>query len=100
MVFYGVFTSIQMSAMNTITLADLDQDTASGGNTMLVIMQQLSVSFGVSVASLVLSLFQSGIFEIDKTKAFQYTFIILAIFTILSSITFSRLNKTDGGGYM
>ncbi|WP_243739868.1 hypothetical protein [Flavobacterium chryseum] len=86
--------------MNTITLADLDQDTASGGNTMLVIMQQLSVSFGVSVASLVLSLFQSGIFEIDKTKAFQYTFIILAIFTILSSITFSRLNKTDGGGYM
>ncbi|MBF4516878.1 DHA2 family efflux MFS transporter permease subunit [Flavobacterium sp. ANB] len=100
MIFYGAFTSIQMSAMNTITLADLDQDTASGGNTMLVIMQQLSVSFGVSVASLVLSLFQSGIFEIDKTKAFQYTFIILAIFTILSSITFSRLNKSDGGGYM
>lgn len=100
MIFYGVFTSIQMSAMNTITLSDLDQDTASGGNTMLVIMQQLSVSFGVSVASLVLSLFQSGIFELNTTKAFQYTFIVLAVFTILSSITFSRLSKTDGEGYM
>ncbi|TDX10524.1 EmrB/QacA subfamily drug resistance transporter [Flavobacterium sp. S87F.05.LMB.W.Kidney.N] len=99
MVFYGVFTSIQMSAMNTITLADLDQDSASGGNTMLVIMQQLSVSFGVSVASLVLSLFQSGMFEMDSTHAFQYTFITLAIFTILSSITFSRLSKTDGEAY-
>ncbi|AWK05742.1 MFS transporter [Flavobacterium crocinum] len=100
MVFYGAFTSIQMSAMNTITLSDLDQDTASGGNTMLVIMQQLSVSFGVSVASLVLSLFQSGIFELNTAKAFQYTFIVLAVFTILSSITFSRLSKTDGAGYM
>ena len=67
---------------------------------MMVIMQQLSVSFGVSVASLVLSLFQSGIFELNTTKAFQYTFIVLAVFTILSSITFSRLSKTDGEGYM
>lgn len=39
-------------------------------------------------------------FEMDTTKAFQYAFIILVIFTILSSITFSRLNKTDGRGYM
>jgi EmrB/QacA subfamily drug resistance transporter len=99
MVFYGIFTSIQMSAMNTITLSDLDQNTASGGNTMLVIMQQLSVSFGVSVASLVLSLFQSGIFEMNTKHAFQYTFITLAIFTIFPSITFSRLSKTDGEEY-
>lgn len=100
MIFYGIFTSIQMSAMNTITLSDLDQDTASGGNTMLVIMQQLSVSFGVSVASLALSLFQTGIFELDTSKAFEYTFITLAVFTIFSSFTFSKLNKTDGEGYM
>jgi MFS family permease len=100
MIFYGIFTSIQMSAMNTITLSDLDQDTASGGNTMLVIMQQLSVSFGVSVASLALSLFQDGIFNLDASKAFQYTFIALAVFTIFSSFTFSKLSKTDGGGYM
>lgn len=99
MVFYGIFTSIQMSAMNTITLSDLDQNTASGGNTMLVIMQQLSVSFGVSIASLVLSLFQSGIFAMNTTRAFQYTFITLAIFTILSSITFSKLSKSDGESY-
>ncbi|WP_239457823.1 DHA2 family efflux MFS transporter permease subunit [Flavobacterium nitrogenifigens] len=100
MIFYGTFTSIQMSAMNTITLSDLDQDTASGGNTMLVIMQQLSVSFGVSVSSLALSLFQSGIFNLNTDKAFKYTFITLAVFTILSSYTFSKLSKTDGEGYM
>jgi EmrB/QacA subfamily drug resistance transporter len=100
MVFYGVFTSIQMSAMNTITLADLDENTKSGGNTMLVIMQQLSVSFGVSVASLTLSFFSSDVFDISSVQAFHYTFIALAIFTIFSSITFTKLSKTDGSGYI
>jgi EmrB/QacA subfamily drug resistance transporter len=101
MVFYGFFTSIQMSAMNTITLVDLDENTKSGGNTMLVIMQQLSVSFGVSVASLLLSFFQSDAFTMDtNAQPFHYTFITLAIFTILSSVTFSKLSKTDGSGYV
>jgi len=100
MVFYGIFTSIQMSAMNTITLSDLDESNASGGNTMLVIMQQLSVSFGVSVASLVLSLYQSDVFSMEVPQAFHYTFITLAVFTILSSFTFSKLSKTDGNGYV
>jgi EmrB/QacA subfamily drug resistance transporter len=100
MVFYGFFTSIQMSAMNTITLVDLDENTKSGGNTMLVIMQQLSVSFGVSVASLVLSFFQSDAFVMNKTQPFHYTFIVLAAFTILSSLTFRKLSKTDGNGFV
>jgi EmrB/QacA subfamily drug resistance transporter len=100
MVFYGVFTSIQMSAMNTVTLADLDESTASGGNTMLVIMQQLSVSFGVSVSSLVFSFFSSAAFTINLSQAFHYTFITLAVFTIGSSITFSKLSKNAGSGYI
>jgi EmrB/QacA subfamily drug resistance transporter len=100
MVFYGIFTSIQMSAMNTVTLADLDESTASGGNTMLVIMQQLSVSFGVSVSSLVFSFFSSAAFTINLSQAFHYTFISLAIFTIFSSITFSKLSKNAGSGYI
>lgn len=100
MVFYGFFTSIQMSAMNTITLVDLDENTKSGGNTMLVIMQQLSVSFGVSVASLVLSLFQSEAFDMNRTAPFHYTFIVLAVFTIFSSFIFSRLSSDDGSSYV
>jgi EmrB/QacA subfamily drug resistance transporter len=100
MVFYGIFTSIQMSAMNTVTLADLDESTASGGNTMLVIMQQLSVSFGVSVSSLVFSFFSSAAFTMNLSQAFHYTFISLAIFTIFSSITFSKLSKNAGSGYI
>jgi EmrB/QacA subfamily drug resistance transporter len=100
MVFYGAFTSIQMSAMNTVTLSDLDESTASGGNTMLVIMQQLSVSFGVSVASLVFSFYDSAAFTINISQAFSYTFISLAVLTIFSSLTFTKLSKDAGSGYM
>ncbi|EDM37742.1 hypothetical protein PBAL39_14994 [Pedobacter sp. BAL39] len=100
MVFYGFFTSIQMSAMNTVTLSDLDENSASGGNTMLVIMQQLSVSFGVSVSSLVLSFYGSDAVGMGVSQSFHYTFITLAIFTIFSSLTFSRLSKTAGSGYI
>ena len=100
MVFYGIFTSIQMTAMNTVTLSDLDESSASGGNTMLVIMQQLSVSFGVSVSSLVLAFFSSDAFTMASKSAFQNTFIVLALVTMVSSITFSRLDKQAGSGYV
>lgn len=100
MVFYGFFTSIQMSAMNTITLVDLDDNTKSGGNTMLVIMQQLSISFGVSAASLVLSFFGSETVGFNIVESFHYTFIVLAAITILSSVTFRRLSDSDGRGYL
>jgi EmrB/QacA subfamily drug resistance transporter len=100
MIFYGFFTSIQMSAMNTITLVDLDDNTKSGGNTMLVIMQQLSVSFGVSAASLILSFFGSDAMGFSTTESFHYTFIVLAVITIFSSVTFRRLSDSDGRGYM
>ncbi len=96
MIFYGIATSIQLSAMNTITISDLDENTASGGNTMLVIMQQLSISFGVSVAGLVLSFYQSEAFGLPLTGAFHYTFFTLAVMTILSSLTFTKLRKGDG----
>src|SRR5690606_35487832 len=38
MVAYGAFTSIQMTSMNTISLSDLGDKQASGGNSLLTIM--------------------------------------------------------------
>src|SRR5690606_37223215 len=58
MVAYGGFTSIQMTSMNTISLSDLGDKQASGGNSLLTSMQQLSVSFGISIAALVLAFYK------------------------------------------
>ncbi len=42
----GMAMSTQFTAMNTITLADLTDDNASSGNSLLAVTQQLSISLG------------------------------------------------------
>ena len=98
MIAYGAFTSIQMTAMNTISLADLNDDQASGGNSLLAIMQQLSISFGISIAALVLAFYKDKMdfYHGDLVTAFHLTLITLAILTALSSLTFTKLKKGDG----
>ncbi|RRJ90980.1 DHA2 family efflux MFS transporter permease subunit [Paenimyroides tangerinum] len=98
MVIYGAVNSIQMASMNTISLSDLDNNTASSGNSLLAIMQQLSMSFGISAAALALSFFKnySGFIEGDTVTAFKYSFITLGILTALSTVVFTKLKKNDG----
>ena len=47
---FGVVNSMQFTAMNTITLGDLDDVRASGGNSLLSVVMQLSMSLGVASA--------------------------------------------------
>lgn len=98
MIAYGAFTSIQMTSMNTISLSDLNDDQASGGNSLLTIMQQLSVSFGISIAALILAFYkdQMDFYHGDLVSAFHYTLITLAVLTALSSLTFTKLKRNDG----
>jgi len=98
MIAYGAFTSVQMTAMNTISLADLNDDDASGGNSLLAIMQQLSISFGISIAALVLAFYKEKMdfYHGDLVSAFHLTLITLAVLTALSSLTFTKLKQGDG----
>lgn len=95
---YGAINSIQMSSMNTISLADLTPEVASGGNSMLAITQQLSISFGVSIGAMILRSTESASWLTggDIGLSFKYTFIILGIITFLSAGIFAQLKKTDG----
>lgn len=95
---YGSINSIQMTSMNTISLADLTPDVASGGNSMIQITQQLSMSFGVSVGAMILRQTESASWLTggDIGLSFKYTFLILGAMTLLSTIVFTRLKKNDG----
>lgn len=98
LVMYGGVNSIQMSSMNTISLADLTPDVASGGNSLLAITQQLSMSFGVSVGALILRTTESANWLTggDIESSFRYTFLILGVITLLASSVFSQLKSNDG----
>ncbi|EJH8728397.1 multidrug transporter subunit MdtD [Cronobacter sakazakii] len=91
----GLAMSTQFTAMNTITLADLTDESASGGNSMLAVTQQLSISLGVAVSAAVLR-FYEGFDNANTVEQFHYTFITMGVITVVSSLVFMLLRPKDG----
>ncbi|CAM3206850.1 DHA2 family efflux MFS transporter permease subunit [Empedobacter stercoris] len=98
MILNGFFSSIQFTAMNTISLADLDEKTSSEGNSLLAVTQQLSLTFGISVAALILGFFRDmkGLTNGVEVQAFRYSFLAMGVMTILSTYIFFKLKESDG----
>lgn len=98
MILNGFFSSIQFTAMNTISLADLDENTSSEGNSLLAVTQQLSLTFGISVAALILGIFRDmdGLTKGVEVQAFRYSFLMMGVMTILSTYIFFQLKESDG----
>ncbi|WP_413533626.1 multidrug transporter subunit MdtD [Empedobacter brevis] len=97
MILNGFFSSIQFTAMNTLSLADLDEKTSSEGNSLLSVTQKLSLTFGISVAALILGIFREAAFVNGvQVQAFRYSFLTMGIMTILSTYIFFRLRESDG----
>ena len=91
----GMAMSTQFTSMNTITLADLTDETASSGNSMLAVTQQLSISLGVAVSAAVLR-FYEGFDSTNTIEQFHYTFITMGGITIVSALMFMLLKNKDG----
>lgn len=94
----GFFNSIQFTAMNTISIADLRSFHTSSGNSLLSVNQQLAVGFGISLGLLTLNIFetQTNLISGEIHNAFRFTFLTIGLLTILSSHVFKRLHFADG----
>ncbi|WP_147200421.1 multidrug transporter subunit MdtD [Pantoea sp. MBD-2R] len=90
----GMAMSTQFTAMNTITLADLNDANASSGNSMLAVTQQLAISFGVAVSAAVLRFYEN--FDGTTVQHFHATFLTMGVVTILSGLVFMLLKPGDG----
>lgn len=84
--------------MNTLTISDLNNETASSGNSLHMVMQQLSMSLGISVGAYLLSEFQDEhwMHNGDIMSAFKYTFLSMGFITAFSTLLFFRLKSEDG----
>ncbi|MEL2243840.1 multidrug transporter subunit MdtD [Leclercia adecarboxylata] len=91
----GMAMSIQFTSMNTITLADLNDENASGGNSVLAVTQQLSISLGVAVSAAVLR-FYEGFDSTNTVEQFHSTFITMGVLTVVSALVFMLLKPKDG----
>ncbi len=94
----GFFNSIQFTSMNTISISDLRQFQESSGNSLISVNQQLAMGFGIAFGLLVLNFFQHTdiVLNTNTHNAFRYTFLVMGIITLLSSLVFLRLHISDG----
>jgi MFS family permease len=98
---YGFVTSLQFTSINTLQFADLEAERTSMGSSIASVFQQLALSFGVAIASLVTALFiTSNASTQDNhvlmTSAVRHAFLIVGSLTILSTLLFRELKPGDG----
>ncbi|WP_058914351.1 MFS transporter [Entomohabitans teleogrylli] len=88
----GMINSMRFSSMNTLTLKDLPDNLASGGNSMLSMVMQLSMSIGVTIAGLLLGLYghnQLAASPEQVHSVFLYTYLSMALIIALPALVFA-----------
>ncbi|MCF8206552.1 MAG: multidrug transporter subunit MdtD [Methylotenera sp.] len=98
---FGAVNSMQFTAMNTLTLKDLEPASASSGNSLLSMVQMLAMGMGVAAAGAVLAAF-TEFFGSEPggartLPAFQATFGCMALITLASAGIFWQLAAADSG---
>lgn len=90
----GMVNAMRFSSMNTLTLKDLPDELASGGNSLLSMVMQLSMSIGVSIAGLLLGMFghPQGVSDPSMLHhIFIYTYSCMAVIIALPALVFLRV---------
>jgi len=96
---FGFATSLQYTSMNTLVYADVNPHQASGASTIASATQQLSMSFGVAISSIVTALFVPEGDHSDPAAlihGLHLGFIALGAGTIVSALIFDALKDEDG----
>jgi hypothetical protein len=95
----GFLSSLQFTSMNTLVYADVDDREASQAGSIASTAQQMSLSFGVALAALLVAWFLGGM---DQTVAAQTipalhkAFLTMGALTVVSSLIFATLRPSDG----
>lgn len=95
----GFFASLQFTSANSLAFADIQDQRASGATTITSTAQQMSMSFGVALASIVAAIILGSVDQQDPAilvPGLHETFWVLGGFTILSSVAFRGLQGDDG----
>lgn len=93
---FGATNSMQFTAMNTVTLKDLEASHASSGTSLLSMVQMLAIGLGVGLAGAVLAGFHElwGQARPEAVlHAFQATFVCMGALTLCSASIFARLER-------
>jgi EmrB/QacA subfamily drug resistance transporter len=96
---FGYFSSLQFTAINTMVYADLSEKDVSMGSSIASTMQQLSLSFGVAMSSLIAAYFIPDRFHAspgEMITGIHRALVVVGMLTLLSSLVFRQLRPEDG----
>jgi EmrB/QacA subfamily drug resistance transporter len=96
---FGYFSSLQFTAINTIVYADLADRDFSMGSSIASTMQQLSLSFGVAVSSLIAAYFIPDRFHAspgEMVTGIHRALVAVGLLTLFSAVVFRQLRPGDG----
>jgi hypothetical protein len=85
--------------VNTLVFADLSDADASPGSSISSTVQQMSMSFGVAISSLLAALYLGGEHRPGPEgmiSGIHWTMLTLGLMTIASSFIFRQLRPDDG----
>lgn len=93
----GFFRSLQFTAVNTLTYADLGSAEMSRASSFAAMAQQLGISLGVACAAVTMNLSMQwrGASELALVDII-WGFAVIGLITAASAISFSRLPATAG----
>jgi EmrB/QacA subfamily drug resistance transporter len=92
---FGLTRSTQFMTSNTLSYSDMPKSHLSRATSLGGVLQQLSVSFGVSVAAVMLSLVSLQSHALTPAR-FHEVFLLMAIIPLLSVPGFLALKPQDG----
>lgn len=93
----GFLRSLQFTALNALSYADVEPAEMSRATSFASVAQQVSLSFGVAVAGLVLETMRASRGEVTVTQAdFSAAFLVVAAVSALSVFFFIPLPKDAG----
>ena len=91
----GFSRSVQFTAINTVAFADVPQSSVSRAVTLSTVMQQVSLSLGISFGALLLSLTHSGGGKLTPDR-FTVPFMAIGLIS-MAAIPFYRSLAADAG---
>ncbi len=93
----GFFRSLQLTAVNTLTYADVPHELMSRASTFAAMAQQVGISFGVGVAAVTLNL-SMAVRGVNQLGSFDVGagFIVVGLLVSLSALSFMRLDPHAG----
>ena len=94
---YGVARSVQFMTTNTLTYSELPAASLSRGTSLGGVIQQLTISFGVSIAAALLALVSNGR-ALPSVSDFHLVFVLMALITLASAPWFLLLDRDAGVG--